>query len=78
MIEGVAFYCQSYRTVDEGFNLENVEIELCQSLSPRDDLNGILSQCYELAVQRMRNMGFDIDLSAPHSALAEFWANVAG
>ena len=55
--------------------MENVEIELCQSLPPRDEPNGILSQYYELAVQRMRDMGFDIDLSAPQSALAEFWAN---
>lgn len=55
--------------------MENIEIELCKSLPSRDELNGILSQYYELIVQRMRGMGFDIDLAAPQSALAEFWAN---
>lgn len=55
--------------------MKGIEIEVCRSLPPRDELNGILSQYYELIVRRMRDMGFDIDLSAPRSALAEFWAN---
>ena len=55
--------------------MKSIEIELCKSLPPRDELNFILSQYYELIVQRMRDMGFDIDLSAPQSALAEFWVN---
>jgi len=55
--------------------MKNIEIELCQSLPPREELNGILSQYYELIVHRMRGMGFDIPLAAPQSALAEFWAN---
>lgn len=55
--------------------MKGIEIEVCRSLPPRDELNGILSQYYEIIVRRMRDMGFDIDLSAPRSALAEFWAN---
>ncbi len=55
--------------------LKNVEIEFCDSLPPRGQLNGILTQYYDLIVQRMRGMGFDIDPAAPQSALAEFWAN---
>lgn len=55
--------------------MRGIEIELCTTLPPRAELDGILSQYYELAVQRMRGMGFEIDLAAPQSALAEFWAN---
>jgi len=55
--------------------MKNIEIELCDNLPPKDELNGILAQYYELIVQRMRSMGFDIDLAAPQSALAEFWDN---
>lgn len=55
--------------------MKGIEIEVCRGLPPRDELNGILSQYYELIIHRMRDMGFDIDLSAPRSALAEFWAN---
>jgi len=55
--------------------MKRIEIEVCESLPPKDELNGILSQYYELIVQRVRDMGFDIPLAAPQSALAEFWAN---
>jgi len=55
--------------------MKGIEIEFCRSLPPKDALNGILSQYYELIVVRMREMGFDIDPAAPQSALAEFWAN---
>ena len=55
--------------------MPNIEIVLCDSLPPKDELNSVLTQYYDLAVKRMRDMGFDIDLAAPESALAEFWAN---
>lgn len=55
--------------------MNSIEIEFCRSLPPRDELNGILSQHYELAVLRMRDMGFEMDPAAPRSALAEFWTN---
>lgn len=55
--------------------MKNISIETCEKLPAKDELNGILSQYYELIVQRMRAMGFDIDLAAPKSALAEFWGN---
>jgi len=55
--------------------MNGIEIELCRSLPPKDVLNDILSQYYELTVMRMQEMGFDIDPAAPRSALAEFWAN---
>jgi len=55
--------------------MQNIEIILCDSLPPKDELNGILGQYYEIIVQRMRGMGFEIDPAAPKSALAEFWAN---
>jgi len=58
-----------------GCSMTENKIELCRDLPPRDELNGILLQYYDLIVQRMRGMGFDIDLAAPQSALAEFWTN---
>jgi GNAT superfamily N-acetyltransferase len=55
--------------------MRKIDIVLCDALPPRDELNRVLSQYYELIVHRMRGMGFEIDLAAPQSALAEFWAN---
>lgn len=55
--------------------MKSFQIERCDSLPPRDDLNGILTQYYDLIVVRMRAMGFEIGPEAPRSALAEFWAN---
>lgn len=55
--------------------MKNIRIEICEELPAKDELDGILSQYYELIVERMRAMGFDIDLAAPKSALAEFWEN---
>lgn len=55
--------------------MQNIEIALCEILPPKNELNSILTQYYELIVERMRDMGFEIDLAAPKSALAEFWAN---
>lgn len=55
--------------------MTNINIELCKSLPPKEELNGILSQYYDLIVHRMRDMGFEIPLAAPQSALAEFWTN---
>jgi N-acetylglutamate synthase-like GNAT family acetyltransferase len=55
--------------------MQDISIENCERLPAKDELNGVLSQYYELIVQRMRAMGFDIDLAAPQSALAEFWEN---
>lgn len=50
-------------------------IEVCTSLPSKEELNGILAQYYALIVQRMQEMGFDLDPAAPQSALAEFWAH---
>ena len=55
--------------------MKNIEIEFCERVPPGDELDGILSQFYELAVRRMRDMGLDIDPAAPRSALAEFRAH---
>lgn len=55
--------------------MQNIKIVLCDSLPPKNELNSILAQYYELIVKRMRDMGFEIDRAAPKSALAEFWAN---
>ena len=40
--------------------MKNIEIEFCERLPPGDGLDGILSQFYELAVRRLRDMGLDI------------------
>ncbi len=50
-------------------------IELCETMPPKHELNTILAQYYALIVQRMQDMGFEIDPAAPESALAEFWAH---
>lgn len=55
--------------------MHDISIEFCETLPPKDELNGILLQYYDLAVERMRGMGFDVDPAAPESALAEFWAH---
>ena len=55
--------------------MKNITIDTCEKLPAKNELNGILSQNYELIVQRMRAMDFEIDIAAPHSALAEFWEN---
>lgn len=55
--------------------MTDIEIVFCPILPPKDELDSILSQYYDLIVRRMREMGFDIDPAAPESALAEFWAN---
>lgn len=57
--------------------MKAIEIVFCDELPPKDELNAILTQYYDVIVRRMRDMGFAIDPSAPQSALAEFWANVA-
>lgn len=54
---------------------EKIEIIHCDTLPSEQELNGILTQYYDLIVQRMGSMGFTIDPAAPQSALAEFWAN---
>ena len=53
--------------------MRNITIETCEALPARDELSSILSQYYELIVERMQAMGLDIDPAAPASALAEFW-----
>ena len=55
--------------------MQNIRIETCESLPAKDELNNILSQYYELFVQRMRAIGFDIDPAVPQRGLAEFWEN---
>ncbi len=57
--------------------MSNFTIELCETMPPKRDLNAILTQYYALIVQRMQDMGFEIDPTAPESALAEFWAHTA-
>lgn len=55
--------------------MQHIDIVLCDTLPPRDELNGILLQYYELIVRRMTDMGLDIDPAAPRSALEEFWSH---
>ncbi|MDP5085955.1 MAG: GNAT family N-acetyltransferase [Yoonia sp.] len=55
--------------------MTDIKIEFCRILPPKEELSGILSQYYDLIVRRMRDMGLEIDLAAPQSALAEFWAH---
>jgi GNAT superfamily N-acetyltransferase len=55
--------------------MSDFDIELCTSIPPRTELNMILEQYYALIAQRMQGMGFELDPSAPQSALEEFWAN---
>ena len=55
--------------------MRDYEIELCETIPPRRDLDAILAQYYQLIVRRMQGMGFEIDPAAPESALDEFWAN---
>ncbi|KAJ56228.1 acetyltransferase [Actibacterium mucosum KCTC 23349] len=57
--------------------MDDITIELCTAVPPKDELNDILVQYYALVVERMQAMNFDIDPAAPQSALAEFWANSA-
>lgn len=52
-----------------------IEIILCERIPSPAELNGILAEYYDLIVHRMRDMGLDIDLAAPQSALKEFWDN---
>ena len=54
--------------------MTGITIELCPTLPPKDELNAILAQFYDLIVVRMHDMGFDLDLAATQSAMAEFWA----
>jgi len=55
--------------------MKSIEIEVCKALPPKEELSGILSQFYDLAIHRMRDIGFDIPPAAPQSAIAEFWVN---
>jgi GNAT superfamily N-acetyltransferase len=55
--------------------VSNIRIEWCKALPPKDELDGILSQYYDLIVVRMQAMGLELDPAAPKSALAEFWEN---
>jgi len=55
--------------------MPDIKIGFCDDLPSRAELDGILIQYYDTAVQRMRDMGFDIDPAALESAIAEFWAN---
>lgn len=68
-VAAIFCFCKGNRPV------QNIDIETCETLPARDDLDNILSQYYALIVQRMQAMGFDIDPAAPQSALAEFWEN---
>ena len=53
--------------------MRNITIKTYKTLPTKNKLNNILSQYYELIVERMQAMGLDIDPAAPESALAEFW-----
>lgn len=55
--------------------MTSIDIELCKNLPPKEELNGILSQYYDLIVRRMREMDLEIPHTAPQRALAEFWTN---
>ena len=55
--------------------MSNIRIEWCKALPPKDELDVILSQYYDLIVVRMQAMGLELDPAAPKSALAEFWEN---
>lgn len=55
--------------------MKDIEIAICDRLPPKDEMNAILTQYYDLIVQRMQEMGFEIDPAAPQSALAEFWTH---
>ena len=55
--------------------MKKIEIEICGSLPPKELLNDVLAQYYELFVQRMRSMGVDIDLAVPQRGLSDFWEN---
>lgn len=55
--------------------MKAIEIENCDRLPSKDDLNVILAQYYTNIVQRMQSMGFGIDPAAPQSALAESWTH---
>lgn len=50
-----------------------IDISLCSQLPPQEELNGILTEYYDLIVARMREFGVDLDPAAPASALREFW-----
>jgi hypothetical protein len=54
--------------------MPNVDVTVCDALPPKAELNVLLRQFHDLIVQRMHQMGFEIDPAAPQSALAEFWA----
>ncbi|MFD0979605.1 GNAT family N-acetyltransferase [Tropicimonas aquimaris] len=55
--------------------MKTIEIVNCDRLPRKDDLNPILAQYYANIVQRMQDMGLEIDPAAPQSALAEFWTH---
>lgn len=55
--------------------MQEISVELCQTLPPKQALNNVLNQYYTLIVERMTAVGLTIDPAAPQSALAEFWAN---
>jgi len=53
----------------------HVQIERCEQLPPKAELNGLLAQYYDLILLRMTRMGFEMDPETPKGALAEFWEN---
>ena len=65
---------QSRLGQNKGIPVSDIRIVKWDSLPPKEALNAVLTQYYDLAVQRMRDIGFEIDQAAPQSALAEFWA----
>lgn len=52
--------------------MNSIEIEVCKALPPKEELSGILSQYYDLAVHRMRDIGFDIPLLLRKARLQSF------
>ena len=55
--------------------MKSFEIERCESLPPRDDLNGVLTRYYDLLEQRMGGIGVAFGPAEIDKAFAEFWAN---
>jgi GNAT superfamily N-acetyltransferase len=50
-----------------------IDIAISKTMPARSEIDPILRAYYETVVQRMRAGGFDVQDSAPQSALREFW-----
>jgi len=55
--------------------MSTIALTSCESLPPKNELDAILGQYYDLIMLRMNEIGLELDPAAPKSALAEFWAH---